>query len=156
MSEGFRQHSYQPPEGATEVILVRHGESRAASKENPFPLVDGHGDPELHPNGEQQAIAVGERLKDEKIDAIYVTSLQRTVQTAAPLAAHLGMSMRVEADLREVCLGRMGRRRTAHESSSRRPDISKNAGGRALGRNTRRRELGDAQCQNYRGAGEDP
>ena len=105
MSEGFRQHSYQPPEGATEVILVRHGESRAASKENPFPLVDGHGDPELHPNGEQQAIAVGERLKDEKIDAIYVTSLQRTVQTAAPLAAHLGMSMRVEADLREVCLG---------------------------------------------------
>ena len=38
---------------------------------NPFPLVDGHGDPELHPNGEQQAIAVGERLKDEKIDAIY-------------------------------------------------------------------------------------
>ena len=84
---------------------MRHGESRAASKENPFPLVDGHGDPELHPNGERQAIAVGERLKDEKIDAIYVTSLQRTVQTAAPLAAHLGMSMRVEADLREVCLG---------------------------------------------------
>jgi probable phosphoglycerate mutase len=105
MSEGFRQHSYQPPEGATEVILVRHGESRAATKENPFPLVDGHGDPELHPNGEQQAIAVGERLKDEKIDAIYVTSLQRTVQTAAPLAAHLGMTTRLEAGLREVCLG---------------------------------------------------
>ena len=105
MSEGFRQHSYQPPEGATEVILVRHGESRAATKENPFPLVDGHGDPELHPNGEQQAIAVGERLKDEQIGAIYVTSLQRTVQTAAPLAAHLGMTTRLEADLREVCLG---------------------------------------------------
>lgn len=105
MSEGFRQHSYQPPEGATEVILVRHGESRAATKENPFPLVDGHGDPELHPNGEQQAIAVGERLKDEQIGAIYVTSLQRTVQTAAPLAAHLGMTPRLEADLREVCLG---------------------------------------------------
>ena len=37
MSEGFRQHSYQPPEGATEIILVRHGESRAATKENPSP-----------------------------------------------------------------------------------------------------------------------
>lgn len=105
MSEGFRQHSYQPPEGATEIVLVRHGESRAASKENPFPLVDGHGDPELHPNGEQQAIAVGERLKDEHIHAIYVTSLQRTVQTAAPLAAHKGMTPLLEADLREVCLG---------------------------------------------------
>ena len=105
MSEGFRQHSYQPPEGATEIILVRHGESRAATKENPFPLVDGHGDPELHPNGEAQAVAVGERLKHEVIDAIYVTSLQRTVQTAAPLAGHLGMQTRLEADLREVCLG---------------------------------------------------
>ena len=105
MSEGFRQHSYQPPEGATEIILVRHGESRAATKENPFPLVDGHGDPELHPNGEAQAVAVGERLKHEVIDAIYVTSLQRTVQTAAPLAGHLGIKTRLEADLREVCLG---------------------------------------------------
>ena len=105
MSEGFRQHSYQPPAGATEIILVRHGESRAASMENPFPLVDGHGDPELHPNGEQQAVAVGEALKGESIAAIYVTSLQRTVQTAAPLAAHLGIKPQVEADLREVLLG---------------------------------------------------
>tara|TARA_Y200000002_G_scaffold347765_1_gene323208 strand:+ start:191 stop:880 length:690 start_codon:yes stop_codon:yes gene_type:complete len=105
MSEGFRQHSYQPPAGATEIILVRHGESRAATMENPFPLVDGHGDPELHPNGEQQAVAVGEALKGESIAAIYVTSLQRTVQTAAPLAAHLGIKLQVEADLREVLLG---------------------------------------------------
>ena len=105
MSEGFRQHSYQPPKGATEIILVRHGESRAASQENPFPLVDGHGDPELHANGEQQAVAVGEALKSENIAAIYVTSLQRTVQTAAPLAAHLGLETRLEADLREVLLG---------------------------------------------------
>ena len=105
MSEGFRQHSYQPPEGATEIVLVRHGESRAASHENPFPLVDGHGDPELHANGEQQAVAVGEALKSENIAAIYVTSLQRTVQTAAPLAAHLGLETRLEANLREVLLG---------------------------------------------------
>ncbi len=60
MSDGFRQHSYQPPAGATEIILVRHGESRAASMENPFPLVDGHGDPELHPNGERQAEHIGQ------------------------------------------------------------------------------------------------
>ena len=105
MSEGFRQHSYQPPEGATEIILVRHGESRAASQDNPFPLVDGHGDPELHANGEQQAVAVGEALKSENIAAIYVTSLQRTVQTAAPLAAHLGLATRLEVDVREVLRG---------------------------------------------------
>jgi probable phosphoglycerate mutase len=59
----------------------------------------------LHANGEQQAVAVGEALKSENIAAIYVTSLQRTVQTAAPLAAHLGLETRLEADLREVLLG---------------------------------------------------
>ena len=101
----YRQHSYQAPEGATQITLVRHGESRAASEENPFPLVDGHGDPELHTNGEQQAEMVGERLKGENIDAIYITSLQRTRQTAAPLCRHLGLTAIVEADLREVFLG---------------------------------------------------
>ena len=85
MSE-YRQHSYQAPAGATEILLVRHGESRAASEDNPFPLVDGHGDPELHANGEQQAILVGERLRQESISAIYVSNLQRTHQTAAPLS----------------------------------------------------------------------
>ena len=34
MSE-YRQHSYQAPAGATEILLVRHGESRAASADNP-------------------------------------------------------------------------------------------------------------------------
>ena len=101
----YRQHSYQPPAGATEILLVRHGESRAASADNPFPLVDGHGDPELHPNGELQAQRVAERLKSHPIDAVYVTSLQRTVQTAAPLCAELGLEPRVEPDLREVFLG---------------------------------------------------
>ena len=62
MSDGFRQHSYQPPAGATEIILVRHGVP-GGKHGKPFPLVDGHGDPKLHPNGEQQAVAVGEALK---------------------------------------------------------------------------------------------
>lgn len=101
----YRRHSYTPPPGATEILLVRHGESRAASAENPFPLVDGHGDPELHPNGEEQARRVGARLRDEPINAIYVTNLQRTQQTAAPLSQHLGLAPVVEPDLREVCLG---------------------------------------------------
>jgi len=39
------------------------------------------------------------------IDAIYVTTLCRTTQTAAPLAARLGLQPIVEPDLREVYLG---------------------------------------------------
>jgi probable phosphoglycerate mutase len=105
MSEGYRQHPYQAPSGATEILLVRHGESRAASADNPFPLVDGHGDPELHANGAAQALLVRDRLQHENIAAIYATSLQRTQQTAAPLAAQLGLEVAIEADLREVLLG---------------------------------------------------
>ena len=101
----YRQHKYEVPQGATEIILVRHGESRAATADNPFPLVEGQGDPELALQGRQQAIAIGERLKHLPIDAVYVTSLQRTVETAAPLCAHLEMEHRVVPDLREVHLG---------------------------------------------------
>ena len=105
MAKEYRQHTFQRPPGATEILLVRHGESRAATADNPFPLVDGHGDPELHPNGHEQARRVGERLRSEPIDAIYVTNLRRTAETAEPLASHLGMTPNVEPDLREVHLG---------------------------------------------------
>lgn len=68
---------------------------------------DGHGDPPLHPEGRRQAQAVADRLvsSGERIGAIYVTTLQRTVQTAGPLADRLGLPLRVEARLREVSLG---------------------------------------------------
>lgn len=101
----YRQHRFELPPGATEVILVRHGESRAATADDPFPLVDGHGDPELAPQGRMQAEAVGEHLKDYPINAIYVTNLRRTQETAAPLCRHLSIEHRVEPDLREVHLG---------------------------------------------------
>ena len=103
--EGFRQHRYVPPTGATTVLLVRHGESEPAMPGRPFPLVDGHGDPALHPDGRKQAIEVGNRLSGERIEAIYVTNLRRTHETAAPLALALGLAVRVEPDLREVFLG---------------------------------------------------
>jgi len=103
--EGFRQHRFSPPPGATTVLIVRHGESAPAHPDRPFPDKDGHGDPALDPVGVEQAELVGERLRHESIAAIYVTTLQRTHQTAAPLAAHLGLTPIVEPDLREVFLG---------------------------------------------------
>ncbi len=67
--------------------------------------MDGQGDPELAPEGRRHAERVAERLRTERIDAIYVSTLRRTVQTAEPLIARLGLAARVEADLREVHLG---------------------------------------------------
>jgi probable phosphoglycerate mutase len=101
----FRQARYHLPLNATEVLLVRHGESAPAVTGRPFPLVDGHGDPPLAPAGLVQADRVADHLGTTRIDAVYVTTLRRTVQTAAPLAARLGLTPEVCADLREVHLG---------------------------------------------------
>ena len=84
---------------------MRHGESEPAVEGQDFDLVDGHGDPALSPEGRDQAELVCARLADERIDAIYVTSLRRTAQTAEPLARRLAIAPRVEPDLREVFLG---------------------------------------------------
>jgi probable phosphoglycerate mutase len=101
----YRQPRFARPPGATEILLVRHGESRAATPDHPFPLVDGHGDPELHPNGRSQALMVAHRLQAQPIAAVYVTNLRRTAETAAPLCERLQLTAIVEAGLREVHLG---------------------------------------------------
>ncbi|MCB1740768.1 MAG: histidine phosphatase family protein [Gammaproteobacteria bacterium] len=101
----YAQKRFTAPRGATEILLVRHGASRAATPGAPFPLIDGQGDPELAPEGVEQAQKVAERLAGQPISAIYVTNMRRTAQTAQPLAARLGLEPRVEPDLREVHLG---------------------------------------------------
>ncbi len=106
MTERFEQHRFAVPAGATEVVLVRHGASAAAVPDEPFPLLDGHGDPPLSPEGERQAALVAARLAaDGPPDGLFVTPLARTRQTAAPLAAALGLEPVVVPDLREVHLG---------------------------------------------------
>jgi probable phosphoglycerate mutase len=108
-TEGVRQLRFERPPEATSVLLVRHGESVPARPDVPFPLVDGHGDPELDQRGVEQAERIARRLSrprhGEQLAAIYVTNLRRTAQTAAPLAGATGLEPVVEADLREVFLG---------------------------------------------------
>ncbi len=101
----YRQTRYQAPPGATELLVVRHGESAPADPDTSFELVDGQGDPALSPEGREQADAVGRRLADEPVGAIYVSKMRRTAETAAPLAAALGLEPVVDPDLHEVHLG---------------------------------------------------
>ena len=70
-----------------------------------FPMLDGHGDPALAPEGEVQAALVAERLATEPLSGLFITPLRRTAQTAAPLAARLGLEPIVIPDLVEVSLG---------------------------------------------------
>ena len=70
-----------------------------------FPLLDGHGDPALAPEGELQAALVAERLAAEPLTRLFTTPLRRTAQTAAPLAARVGLEPVVVPELVEVFLG---------------------------------------------------
>ena len=103
--ETYHQRQFALPPGATEVILVRHGASAPAVPGEPFPLLDGHGDPPLAPEGVAQAEAVAVRLAREDLRAIFVTPLQRTHASAAPLSARTGLPPAVVPDLVEVSLG---------------------------------------------------
>ena len=110
MSREYHQTVYTPPEGAADLLLIRHGRTEAARPGESFPMLDGHGDPALHPEGEEQAVLVGERLKNDPISAIYVTTLRRTHQTAAPLAAHLGLTPKARPSSSAPSSGRNGAR----------------------------------------------
>ena len=101
----YLQRPWELAGGATEVLLVRHGAAAPAVPGQLFPLVDGHGDPPLSPAGRAQAERVAERLGDLPSAALFVTTLTRTVQTAAPLAKVLGVLPVVVPELREVLLG---------------------------------------------------
>lgn len=104
---GDLQAPFVRPAGATEVLLVRHGSSehrRNSSTDHPE-LLDGQADPPLSSAGVAQAKAVARRLSRGVVDHLFVTSLQRTWQTAEPLAEALGLEPRVVPDLREVALG---------------------------------------------------
>ncbi|CAM8625156.1 phoE Broad specificity phosphatase PhoE and related phosphatases [Acidimicrobiia bacterium] len=104
-NQEFAQRVWSLPPGATEIILVRHGQSAAFIESTPFDLVDGQGDPPLSDLGRHQARQVAVRLAELEIAAIYATTLRRTVETASPLAAQLGLEIGIESDLREVHLG---------------------------------------------------
>lgn len=102
----FAQSRFRLPAGATDVLLIRHGESAPMPADDTYPRnADGQADPPLSEEGRRQVEPLAARLADADIDAIYVTSLVRTHETAAPLAARLGLTPVVEPDLREILLG---------------------------------------------------
>jgi len=103
--DSFEQHPYILPRGATEVVLVRHGASAAAVAGVSFPLVDGRSDPPLSDVGQRQARDVGARLAGEGLAGVFVSTLRRTHETAAPLVAATGLAPTVVPDLAEVFLG---------------------------------------------------
>jgi probable phosphoglycerate mutase len=60
----------------------------------------------LSEQGRAEAGAVAQRLSREAVAALYVSPMQRAQETAAPIAAALGLDLQVDKDLDEVDYGR--------------------------------------------------
>jgi probable phosphoglycerate mutase len=103
----YPQEDYSRPAGSIEVVLVRHGASEALRDDEPFELLEGQADPSLSEAGERQAQLVAAALAREPIEALFVTTLRRTAQTAAPYAGLSGLQPVVVPELREVHLGEL-------------------------------------------------
>lgn len=103
----YPQRDYSRPPEAVEILLVRHGASEAVVAGESPELLEGQADPALAPDGRMQAHAVAMRLAEEPFDALYVTPLRRTAETAAPLVAMTGLQPVVVSELREIHLGEL-------------------------------------------------
>lgn len=86
---------------ATLLILVRHGETEW----NASARIQGHTDIALNARGRRQAAALADALLDCGACAVYASDLSRASQTAAPVAAALGLPLRMDPRLRERAFG---------------------------------------------------
>jgi 2,3-bisphosphoglycerate-dependent phosphoglycerate mutase len=97
--------------GATEIYLIRHADALPGAEEV---TPGGYDDQPLSELGRRQARALGERLRDARLAAIYSSPIGRARQTAEAIASEVGLSVQVEPDLREVALGAIGPDFAAH------------------------------------------
>jgi broad specificity phosphatase PhoE len=87
-------------EDTCELLLIRHGRSADV-----VPGTPAASDPPLHELGVEQAARLAERLAGKEIHAVVSSHLARARQTAEPLAAARGLTVREHVDLEEVRLG---------------------------------------------------
>ncbi len=87
---------------ATRLIVIRHGETDW----NRAGRIQGHTDIPLNALGLEQARRLAEALAEEPLDAIFSSDLRRAQQTALGLAGPRGLSLALDADLRERSFGR--------------------------------------------------
>lgn len=102
----------------TEMILVRHGET-AWNRER---RMQGHTDTPLSGLGRAQAAALGQRMKDAVLSAIYSSDLSRAYDTAAAVAANTGHEIRTDRQLRERTFG-IFEGLTYYEMAERHPEV---------------------------------
>jgi broad specificity phosphatase PhoE len=84
------------------ILLARHGETA----DNLEPLrFQGFRDTPLNDTGRRQAGELAERVADDGIVSLWSSDLVRASETADIVGAHLGLSVRLDARLREANRG---------------------------------------------------
>lgn len=86
----------------TQLLLIRHAVNDVMKTKKLAGRMPGVS---LNEEGRQQALAVADRLRHLEIKAIYASPLERTQETAAPLAQALGLEVQAREGLVEVEYG---------------------------------------------------
>lgn len=87
----------------TTILLIRHGENDFVRKHR---LAGWLPDVHLNERGRRQAQALAEHLARVKLQAVYASPLERTMETAEPIAAAQGLEVIPRPALGEVRVGR--------------------------------------------------
>ncbi|HEY8093222.1 MAG TPA: MSMEG_4193 family putative phosphomutase [Acidimicrobiales bacterium] len=90
------------PTPPTLVLLVRHGQTPTTGRHLPGRAPGLH----LSEDGQRQAELAAKRIAELKtVDAVYASPLERTRETAAPIAAARGLKVRIDRGLLECDFG---------------------------------------------------
>ncbi|HET9890303.1 MAG TPA: histidine phosphatase family protein [Mycobacterium sp.] len=84
------------------VTFIRHAQSEANASGTIDTTVPGPG---LSPEGKEQAEQLARQLGHKDYDSVYASTMTRTQQTAAPLAAALGKQVEVLPGIQEIDAG---------------------------------------------------
>lgn len=86
------------------VILVRHGETDWNEARR---IQGGSSNTPLNERGRKQAEGLALRLRQEKLQAIYASPLQRSLDTAKAIAYYHQLEVGIEPSLREIEAGQL-------------------------------------------------
>ncbi|MCM1512232.1 MAG: histidine phosphatase family protein [Oxalobacter formigenes] len=84
-----------------EILIIRHGQTDW----NVSKRLQGHSDIPLNAKGREQAAALAETLRDEKLDAIFSSDLKRALETAHAIARLHNLPVQPDPAFRERSYG---------------------------------------------------
>ena len=85
----------------TEIYLIRHTQAEG----NHYRMMQGHWDGGVTALGRRQIDALAERMKGEKIDAVYSSNMYRTNATAEAITRYHAVPLYMDSRLKEINMG---------------------------------------------------